>query len=92
MVATRSDYEPTSNELGSSGQPFRDVEWASGRQPEIVCTPSIKGAAAPSLQPWGRRRRYNYDKMATTAGFGVVPVVATVTGLLLAMCWESVVL
>ncbi|CAN0224667.1 unnamed protein product, partial [Ectocarpus sp. 4 AP-2014] len=72
--------------------PFRDVEWASGRQPEIVCTPSIRGAAPPSLQPWGRLRRYNHDTMATRMGFGVVPIVAAVTGLLLALCWENVVL
>eukprot|EP00903_Cladosiphon_okamuranus_P016076 g14840.t1 len=67
------------------GQPFRDLEWASGRQPKIVCTPSIKGAAAPSLQPWGRRLN---NKIAAgfgvRTGFGVVPVVGAIAGLLVA--------
>ncbi|CAM9264295.1 unnamed protein product [Pylaiella littoralis] len=77
------------------GQPFRDVEWASRRQPEIVCTPSIRGAAAPLLKPWGRRHYFNNRITAgiirTGIGFGVVPVVAAIAGLVLASwpCWRN---
>eukprot|EP00904_Undaria_pinnatifida_P006650 jgi/Undpi1/3114/HiC_scaffold_15.g06488.m1 len=63
------------------GQPFRDVEWTSRRQPKVVCTPSIKGAAT-SLRPWTRR------KIGMGIEFGVIPVIVAATSLLLAL-WSN---
>lgn len=72
------------------GQPFRDLEWASGRQPEIVCTPSIKGGTSARLHPWGRR---DGNIFPAARGLGIVPIMAALAGVLLAPWpgWEVMV-